>query len=84
MAIAEVDKPSSSCAVTTIGSTLHEFMSCEEVANMFGLSPRTLERYRLEGTGPAYLKLGRRVVYSKAMVLSWANAQIRHSTSEAA
>lgn len=51
-------------------------------ATFLGLSPRTLERFRLEGRGPAFLKLGRRVVYSREDIVKWAEAQRRHSTSD--
>ena len=31
-----------------------------------GLSPRTLDRYRVTGEGPTFFKFGSRVRYSKA------------------
>lgn len=34
-----------------------------ELAERWRISPRTLERWRWEGKGPRYLKLGGRVVY---------------------
>jgi hypothetical protein len=34
-----------------------------ELARRWSLSHRTLERWRWEGRGPAYLKIGGRVVY---------------------
>jgi hypothetical protein len=34
-----------------------------ELSRRWGLSPRTLERWRWVGRGPAYVKLGGRVVY---------------------
>lgn len=34
-----------------------------ELSRRWRLSPRTLERWRLQGTGPQYLKVGGRVVY---------------------
>lgn len=54
-----------------------------EVAALLRLSPRTLERHRLAGTGPAYVKLGRRVVYKREVVEAWAAANTFTSTSEA-
>lgn len=38
----------------------------KELARRWALSHRTLERWRYEGTGPAYLKLGGRVLYRLA------------------
>jgi DNA-binding transcriptional MerR regulator len=37
-----------------------------ELARRWRLSPRTLERWRRRGTGPAFLKVGGRVVYRLA------------------
>ena len=51
-------------------------------ATFLGLSPRTLERFRVEGRGPAFLKLGRRVVYSRDDLVKWAEARRRRSTSD--
>jgi hypothetical protein len=39
-----------------------------ELAKRWRMSQRTLERWRWQGVGPAYLKLGMRVVYSLADV----------------
>jgi predicted DNA-binding transcriptional regulator AlpA len=47
------------------------------------LSPRTLERLRVAGTGPRYCKLGRRVAYRQADLDAWVNARVVQSTSEA-
>lgn len=41
-------------------------LSQKELARRWGISHRTLERWRYEGTGPAYLKLGGRVLYRLA------------------
>ena len=51
-------------------------------AEFLGLSPKTLERFRVEGRGPSFLKLGRRVVYSREDLVEWAEAQRRRSTSD--
>ena len=34
-----------------------------DLAERWGVSPKTLQRWRSEGTGPRYLKLSKRVVY---------------------
>ena len=34
-----------------------------DLARRWAMSPRTLERWRWTGTGPRYLKIGKRVVY---------------------
>ncbi len=40
-----------------------ESLSSKLLARRWGLSHRTLERWRHDGTGPAYLKIGGRAVY---------------------
>jgi excisionase family DNA binding protein len=58
------------------------FMTQDEAAELLRLSRRTLERMRLEGTGPPFYKFGRRVLYEAASILNWADAQRRTSTSD--
>ncbi len=40
-----------------------ESLSSKLLGRRWGLSHRTLERWRHDGTGPAFLKIGGRVVY---------------------
>ena len=40
------------------------FVDTVEAARILGLSPRTLEMQRCQGRGPAYHKLGSRVLYA--------------------
>ena len=39
------------------------FLNQKELARRWGISHRTLERWRYTGQGPAFLKLGGRVLY---------------------
>lgn len=61
-----------------------DFLSGDEAANLLNLSPRTLERFRIEGRGPAYCKFGRLVRYHRSALIEWALQQQRSSTAEAA
>jgi excisionase family DNA binding protein len=55
-----------------------------ETANYLRLSERTLERWRVNGSsGPAFVKLGRRVLYRKSDLDEWIASRVVHSTSEA-
>lgn len=54
----------------------------EKAAALLGLSPRTLQRFRIEGRGPKFLKLGKRVFYLEADLASYVEACRRSSTSE--
>jgi predicted DNA-binding transcriptional regulator AlpA len=53
-----------------------------EAAAYLGLSPRTLEKHRCYGTGPAYRKLGGTVVYAIEDIEAWAAIGLRRSTSD--
>lgn len=54
-------------------------------ARFTGLSASTLNKMRVRGDGPQFLKIGRKVVkYRPADVRAWLSTRIRHSTSEAA
>ena len=53
-----------------------------EAARILRLSERSLERHRVQGTGPRYASLGRRIVYARADLLAWVQACFRCSTSE--
>ena len=56
------------------------FMPQEDAASFLHLSPRTLERMRVAGDGPPFLKLGRRVVYSRTDLITWAESRRRLRT----
>jgi integrase len=50
----------------------------------FGLAVATLAKLRCLGGGPAYLKLGRKVVYRRADLADWLNARRVTNTAQAA
>lgn len=54
-----------------------------EAAEALRLSPRTLERWRWEGVGPPYRKLGGAVRYSAADLEKFLSGAVRASTSNA-
>ena len=58
------------------------YLRTPEAASFLGLSDRTLEKHRTYGTGPAYRKLGGRVVYSLEDLQAWANRGTKTSTSD--
>src|SRR3546814_20492884 len=57
------------------------FLRTPEAARFLGLSGRTLEKHRTYGTGPAYRKLGGRVVYAHDDLQAWADRGAVTSTS---
>lgn len=55
----------------------------KKAAEILGISNRTLERWRLEGNGPEYLKIGAyRVNYDTDTLEAFMNACRRKSTSD--
>ena len=62
------------------------FLTSVEAADLLRVSRRTLERMRIEGTGPRYLKVGpgkrSRVIYRQSDIMTWLDRQSFASTSE--
>jgi DNA-binding transcriptional MerR regulator len=57
-----------------------EFLNDEQVAAMLRVAPRTLMRWRRNGGGPPYVRVGsRRLLYSRADVLAWVGAHTHSS-----
>jgi excisionase family DNA binding protein len=54
-----------------------------EAACLLRLSERTLERLRVTGAGPVYVKAGRLVRYREADLEEWIASRVVGSTSEA-
>lgn len=55
-----------------------------ELADRWGVSQRTLERWRAIGWGPCFLKMGGRVVYRLKDIEAYEIQHMRASTSEPA
>lgn len=51
-----------------------------ELADRWSISPRTLERWRWIGEGPAYLKIGGRVVYRLEDIERYETEHLRDET----
>jgi predicted DNA-binding transcriptional regulator AlpA len=60
-----------------------EIFDTQAAATHCGLSKPTLERYRLTGDGPAFLKIGRKSVrYRLEDLNDWLVSRLRKSTSD--
>ena len=66
-----------------MGNRADHHLNEQALADRLGLSVRTLQRWRWKGKGPAYLKLGGRVVYRLEDVEAWELAN-RVGAAEAA
>ena len=53
-----------------------------DLASRWAMSPKTLQRWRMTGTGPTYLKLGKRVSYPLNAVIAFENCVQHVSTSQ--
>lgn len=54
----------------------------DSAADFLGVSPRTIERWRIEGKGPTFCKFGKRVVYKHSQLIEYQNKNIHTSTSK--
>ena len=62
--------------------TLQRLLNTVEASAYCGSSASTFEKLRLNGGGPVYSKIGRRVVYRLADLDEWLAANRRRSTSD--
>ena len=65
--------------LVTIMQTL---LTQRDAASLLSLSVRTLERLRVSGGGPKFVKAGKAVRYREPDLQAWIEARIRNSTSE--
>ena len=55
-----------------------EYLSEDQAAEFLGWSRRTLYRRYLERSGPPRITIGRKVMYKRASLLAWLDANERH------
>jgi len=54
-----------------------------EAAAFLGISPRALQKWRVNGRGPEFLRLSSRCIrYSRANLLGWLKARVCRNTAE--
>lgn len=63
--------------------TAQLYLTQAEAADVLRLSQRTLERHRIAGTGPRFIKAGARVLYREADLHEWTEGRTFLSTAEA-
>lgn len=59
-----------------------KLLNVNEAAERLGVSVSYLNKMRLTGGGPAFVKLGARVCYDQPDLSAWIDAQKRRSTSD--
>jgi excisionase family DNA binding protein len=61
---------------------VRKMLATPQAANYVGLGKSTLDKARLIGSGPRFVKLGRRVLYDPTDLDAWLNEHRRSSTSD--
>jgi predicted DNA-binding transcriptional regulator AlpA len=69
-------------AINSLSAGDRRVLNENELAQRWGLSPKTLQRWRSEGRGPRYLKLSKRVSYPLDSVFEFERSALHDSTSE--
>ncbi|PLT16367.1 MULTISPECIES: helix-turn-helix transcriptional regulator [Betaproteobacteria] len=69
-------------AINSLSPGDRRVLNENELAQRWGLSPKTLQRWRSEGRGPRYLKLSKRVSYPLDAVIEFERCALHDSTSE--
>ena len=59
-----------------------DFIDTKRAAADYGLSISWLAKLRLTGNGPAYRKVGKRVLYRRDEFVNWIDSHAQRSTSE--
>ena len=59
------------------------FFDTGRAADYLGLSPGTLDGYRVSGAGPAFHRFGDRVRYRRSDLVEWAASRPATKTAEA-
>lgn len=56
--------------------------STAEVAKFLGCSAGFLNKARVTGAGPQFVKMGKRVTYTRTAIANWLESRTRKSTSD--
>lgn len=62
---------------------IHRRVTTAAAAEYVGLAKVTIDKYRAQGSGPAFLKIGRRVVYDTRDLDSWLESHRQNLTTPA-
>jgi hypothetical protein len=57
-------------------------LSEKDVASKLLVTPNTLSKWRIDGRGPRFIRVNRRIAYDPADVAAWLDARRVTSTSE--
>ena len=67
-----IERPSTTATVVE----LPPLLTTEEVAEHFRVNPSTVRRWRLDGVGPCYVKVGSVYRYPQAALADWLHTNL--------
>jgi predicted site-specific integrase-resolvase len=59
------------------------FLTPDQVAERYQISPDSLKEWRYKGRGPKFLRIGKRVRYREADLLRWEQEQEQEAAARA-
>lgn len=59
-----------------------QLITSSDAAILLCISPATLRKWRWEGKGPKFIKVGRKVAYRDSDLNTFIDGQVRRSTSD--
>jgi predicted site-specific integrase-resolvase len=59
-----------------------QLLTADEVSNMLQIEPQTLAKWRCEGTGPEFIRVGRTIRYTIEAVRDFLAARTGKSTAQ--
>jgi predicted DNA-binding transcriptional regulator AlpA len=68
--------------MTPQSTEIDPLLTPDAAGAVLGIARQTLARWRVEGKGPPYVKLGSRVAYRRAALNAWVLERERHSTTD--
>lgn len=61
---------------------MSQLLNPSNTAQMLCISELTLRKWRWEGNGPSFIKVGRKVAYRLEDIQEWVEKRVRRSTSD--
>jgi hypothetical protein len=58
-----------------------EYLDTRGLSERTGIGKSTFDKMRMTGNGPPFIKVGKKVIYSRPCALAWLNAHTRQSTA---
>jgi predicted DNA-binding transcriptional regulator AlpA len=63
-------------------SEVIELMTEQQASKFLELSPKTLQKYRMQGGGPKFIKIGRKIRYRRKHLDEWLETRTFENTGQ--